>query len=165
MFWMTLIMSMMITSTISFMMMTHPMSMGFNLLIQAMLISALTGMFQLNFWYSYILFLVMVGGMLVLFIYMTSTAYNEKFHFSMVTTMVLMFLMIISLILISKMSITINEMINSQSLTTYTWQLSLTKFFSLPQNILTLFMMMYLFLALLAVVKITKTEEGALKSN
>nr|APU89528.1 NADH dehydrogenase subunit 6 [Porcellio dilatatus dilatatus] len=47
------------------------------LVIQAFMISLLSG-FLNNIWYSYILFLVFLGGMLVVFIYISSLASSEK---------------------------------------------------------------------------------------
>nr|YP_010248592.1 NADH dehydrogenase subunit 6 [Trachys variolaris]QTK22446.1 NADH dehydrogenase subunit 6 [Trachys variolaris] len=164
---MEIILSAMVSTPLMFMMTTHPMSMGFILLIQAIIISMLTGMFSNNFWYSYILILVMVGGMLVLFIYMTSIASNEKFNYSIKTTMALITTSLMALVLIKQYDFMISsaEIIKSQPLLIKNWQLSMSKFFNWPQMMLTMLMMMYLFIALLAIVKIAKSEEGALKSK
>ena len=50
--------------------------MGLTLLIQTILVSIISGLITKTFWFSYILFLVFLGGILVLFIYVTSLASN-----------------------------------------------------------------------------------------
>jgi NADH-ubiquinone oxidoreductase chain 6 len=56
--------------------------MGLVLLIQTLIVALLTGVLASSFWFSYILFLVFLGGMLVLFIYVTRLASNEMFSIS-----------------------------------------------------------------------------------
>jgi len=60
----------------------HPLAMGLILLIQTIFICLLRGLLIKSFWFSYILFLIFIGGILVLFIYVTSLASNEIFSFS-----------------------------------------------------------------------------------
>nr|YP_009643464.1 NADH dehydrogenase subunit 6 [Euscopus rufipes]APO08894.1 NADH dehydrogenase subunit 6 [Euscopus rufipes] len=73
--------SLLIMNTISFSFMwsNHPISMGLLIITQTMNISLLVGMLSSMFWFSYIIIIIMLSGMLVLFIYMASTASNEKF--------------------------------------------------------------------------------------
>jgi NADH-ubiquinone oxidoreductase chain 6 len=56
--------------------------MGLVLIVHTIRIGVVTGIMARNFWFSYILFLVFLGGVLVLFIYITRLASNEKFIFS-----------------------------------------------------------------------------------
>lgn len=53
--------------------------MGLVLIVHALLIGVTAGVLSGSMWYSYVLFLVFLGGVLVLYIYMTSLASNEKF--------------------------------------------------------------------------------------
>nr|YP_008379343.1 NADH dehydrogenase subunit 6 [Lygus lineolaris]ABY74776.1 NADH dehydrogenase subunit 6 [Lygus lineolaris] len=76
---MTLIMVTMLSMSFMMIMMKHPLSMGILLIIQTPITSMMTGMLMNTFWMSYILLISMLSGMLVLFIYMSSIASNEKF--------------------------------------------------------------------------------------
>nr|AGO50137.1 NADH dehydrogenase subunit 6 [Kamimuria wangi] len=67
--------------------MNHPLAMGLMLLLQLFLVTLITGFMTQSFWFSYILFLVFLGGLLVLFIYVTSLASNEMFTLSTSTLM------------------------------------------------------------------------------
>nr|ALO76109.1 NADH deshydrogenase subunit 6 [Amphiops globus] len=156
--YMILIMSMMIV------LMNHPLSMGTMLLIQVLTISMITGSLSMNYWFSYILFLIMVGGMLVLFIYMTSIASNEKFKFSNWNLM-------LTLIFIAMSSLTIfldqyfMEYLNFQTETINNLNFSsmISKFMNFPHNIILFVIITYLFITLIAVVKISKIKYGPLR--
>nr|AYU71340.1 NADH dehydrogenase subunit 6 [Agrilinae sp. 2 ACP-2013] len=164
-----IMLSSMITSMV-FMLTNHPLSMGFSLLIQTMLISLMTGSMNFNYWYSFILFLIMVGGMLILFIYMTSVASNEKFKLlNMTPTMLIMMASIMILGAMTLMKLKFSIQSEKMNLLTYketdplNWKMSLIKFLNFPQNIKLIMLMLYLFLTLIAIVKITKTKMGPLR--
>nr|YP_010248579.1 NADH dehydrogenase subunit 6 [Coraebus cavifrons]QTK22433.1 NADH dehydrogenase subunit 6 [Coraebus cavifrons] len=155
---MLLVMASFYLSTI-FMTLKHPISLGACLLMQSTLIALTTGMLNINFWFSYIMFLIMVGGMLVLFIYMTSVASNEKFKMSIMPAMVLALLITV----INLLSENYNEFASIMTTNENIWKLSLIKFFTFPQSNIMVLIMSYLFLALVAVVKITSIEYGPLR--
>uniref|UniRef100_G8J896 NADH-ubiquinone oxidoreductase chain 6 n=1 Tax=Tipula abdominalis TaxID=560804 RepID=G8J896_9DIPT len=153
--------------------MKHPLSMGFILLIQTFFICLITGSLMKTFWFSYVLFLIFVGGMLVLFIYMTSLASNEMFNFSLKNFFLASFLLMFSMLLIfilndlpslnsfslnAEMTSIINEMnfIKENSL-------NLNKLYNFPTNMLTLLLINYLFLTLIIIVKITNNFFGPLR--
>nr|ARH53958.1 NADH dehydrogenase subunit 6 [Nacerdes carniolica] len=154
------------TLSIIFLTLTHPISLGMILLIQTILISMITGNFSLNFWFSYILFLIMIGGMLILFIYMTSIASNEKFKFKPLL-FTLMIIPLISFLLPTEFLININNqnteilMFNFIPLITK----SMTKFINFQSNFMLIFLIIYLFLTLIATVKITNFKTGPLRQK
>nr|UYG49036.1 NADH dehydrogenase subunit 6 [Abscondita chinensis] len=163
---MTLLM-IMITLSISFMLVSHPLSMGMILLTQTLMIAMWTGFMSMNFWYSYILFIVMVGGMLILFIYMTSVASNEKFLYSKLMTM-MMIIMFMALIIIKKdqLFMSMNSMnYDLMAKNNLTFKMSLNKFIMYPMMIMSLTIIIYLLIALIAVSKITNVKNGPLRKN
>nr|YP_010702032.1 NADH dehydrogenase subunit 6 [Trixa longipennis]WCL18820.1 NADH dehydrogenase subunit 6 [Trixa longipennis] len=163
--------TLMIILNFMFMKMKHPLSMGLTLLIQTMMVSLSLGMMNKTFWFSYILFLIFIGGMLVLFIYTTSLASNEMFSFSIK----LMFMLMTTLLMILMWSLMMDKMVLMQfknlemnsitSLNSYMPEnaLTLNKLYNYPTNILTIMLMNYLFITLIAVVKITKLFKGPLR--
>nr|YP_009640811.1 NADH dehydrogenase subunit 6 [Gyrostigma rhinocerontis]QCU81310.1 NADH dehydrogenase subunit 6 [Gyrostigma rhinocerontis] len=155
-----------------FMNMQHPLAMGLILLIQTLLTCLFTGAISKTFWFSYILFLVFLGGMLVLFIYVTSLASNEMFSFSsklMLTSMIVICLSTLLFILLKNNMFMLTfpnlEMTTITNLTTYMTEnsLSLNKLYNYPTNLLTILLMNYLLVTLIAVVKITKLFKGPLR--
>nr|Q34050.1 RecName: Full=NADH-ubiquinone oxidoreductase chain 6; AltName: Full=NADH dehydrogenase subunit 6 [Ceratitis capitata]AAA85799.1 NADH dehydrogenase subunit 6 [Ceratitis capitata] len=163
--------STLITSIILFKM-NHPLAMGLMLLIQTIQISMLTGLMAKSFWFSYILFLIFLGGMLVLFIYVTSLASNEMFSLSMKLTTISLFIfsmILIINILLDKSSISFfiqnNEMQSIYNLNMFLQEnsLNLQKLYNYPTNLMTILLMNYLLITLIAVVKITKLFYGPLR--
>nr|ALO76184.1 NADH deshydrogenase subunit 6 [Mylabris sp. MYL01] len=154
-----------LTLSLMFMFLNHPLSLGLILLLQTTIISMISGQLCLNYWFSYILFLIMVGGMLILFIYMTSIASNEKFKLKMSLLVLLMLTIIFGVTLTLSSSYFVdyyinNELSTSQELPLY---FSMIKFINPPMNKILLFMILYLFLALIAIVKIINRKQGPLR--
>nr|AMP43791.1 NADH dehydrogenase subunit 6 [Rhamphomyia insignis] len=168
---MTLYTSIFISSFI-FMQMNHPLAMGLMLLIQTFMICLITGLLTKTFWFSYILFLIFLGGMLVLFIYVTSLASNEMFSLSMnlmIYTLIIMTLSTMLLIIMDKMSI-VSISMNNEMTELYNFNsfmnentLNLNKLYNFPTNMLTLLLINYLLITLIAIVKITNMFYGPLR--
>nr|YP_010865926.1 NADH dehydrogenase subunit 6 [Sinopanorpa tincta]WGT92132.1 NADH dehydrogenase subunit 6 [Sinopanorpa tincta] len=155
--------------------MNHPLAMGLVLLIQTLLICMLTGLTAKTFWFSYILFLVFLGGMLILFIYMTSLASNEMFNMSsklmFASIFMLMIMCMIFFILdqntwiFNFMNIDMENMTNMSFLNINENSLNLTKLYNLPTSLITIMLINYLFLTLIVVVKVTNIFYGPLRQN
>nr|YP_010946892.1 NADH dehydrogenase subunit 6 [Sorineuchora formosana]WGO57649.1 NADH dehydrogenase subunit 6 [Sorineuchora formosana] len=163
---MKMMMTLTLLSSINFTKMKHPMAMGMMLLIQTMITIMMSGMMSKTFWMSYILFLIFLGGMMVLFIYVTSIASNEMFKMSTKLT--------ISTLLLSMIIITMNynypDMINQE-----TMNLKMTinestnnmtiKLYNSMNHYIMITLAMYLFITLIAIVKITNTFKGPLRKS
>nr|WRW53950.1 NADH dehydrogenase subunit 6 [Homoderus mellyi] len=144
----------------------HPLSLGCLLLIQTLIISLITGMMGATFWYSYIMFLIMVGGMLILFMYMTNVASNEKFKLSLsmfsVFTLIMLFIPMLTLLdhwMLLKSNWIIDQ-INSLNIL-----ISLSKFLNFPGIISSTGLIIYLLITLVAVIEIVKIKYGPLRNN
>nr|AXS65968.1 NADH dehydrogenase subunit 6 [Chrysomeloidea sp. 5 KM-2017] len=161
------ILFMMTSMSLLFMFLNHPLSFGLILLIETLMVAVVTGILNFNFWFSYILFLIMVGGMLILFIYMTSVASNEKFKLSYKLTLLSSACIMIALSAsfldpaIYNMSITNNELMTGQAL----YSLSMTKYMNLPTNLIMFMVISYLLVTLIMVVKITNVQYGPLRQK
>nr|QWB85648.1 NADH dehydrogenase subunit 6 [Tragosoma depsarium] len=165
----TLIILLMMISSIFFLFLNHPLSFGLILLIQTILVSLITGMMNYNFWFSYILFLIMVGGMLILFIYMTSVASNEKFKFSSKLLMLLfLFMIMIPGIILADHFFFNYSMFTYDIISQSSWpenSKSMNKFMNKPLNYNLFMMIIYLLITLIMVVKITNFQSGPLRQK
>nr|YP_010411505.1 NADH dehydrogenase subunit 6 [Pissodes yunnanensis]URP30506.1 NADH dehydrogenase subunit 6 [Pissodes yunnanensis] len=152
-----------------FIFLNHPLSLGCVLLLQTILISLSTGFLYYNFWFSYILFMIMIGGMLIMFIYMTSIASNEKFSLPKNLIIFTSLLgMIFLLIIISQDNfyskfLSMNFMNMSQSIKLI--NLTLNKYYNYPNMQIMIILMIYLFITLIAIVKITNKSPGTLRQK
>nr|YP_009503494.1 NADH dehydrogenase subunit 6 [Soliperla sp. ZTC-2018]AXB38840.1 NADH dehydrogenase subunit 6 [Soliperla sp. ZTC-2018] len=157
-----------------FIKMSHPLAMGLMLLLQTATICLLTGFMTQSYWFSYILFLVFLGGLLVLFIYVTSLASNEMFSFSsysLLSTLTPLLILITFIVLTDPMP-WLNNIMNSEILPTSIYLIeqeeassSLIKLYNQPTSMITLILVLYLFLTLIAVVKITSIFQGPLRQK
>nr|UOU85224.1 NADH dehydrogenase subunit 6 [Hylemyza partita] len=166
-----ILLSLLFIFNLIFMNMKHPLAMGLTLLIQTTLVCLMSGLITKSFWFSYILFLVFLGGMLVLFIYVTSLASNEMFSFSIklfFISLLIFTLMMISLFFLDKNILLQYSNLEVQSISnmnSYLMEnsLSLNKLYNYPTNLLTILLMNYLLITLIAVVKITNLFKGPLR--
>nr|AXS65367.1 NADH dehydrogenase subunit 6 [Cleroidea sp. 2 KM-2017] len=166
---MSLLLSMNMVMTVTIVFMKHPLSMGAVLLTQTILIALIVGTLNMNFWFSYIITLIMIGGMLILFIYMTSIASNEKFKFNLMLMTYIMTMLMMSIITIfidqfivniktmNQMTINMNKMME--------FQMMMNKYINWPSNMMIYLTVSYLFITLIAVVKITNIKQGPLRQS
>nr|UAM95679.1 NADH dehydrogenase subunit 6 [Coreamachilis songi] len=146
----------------------HPVAMGTILMIQTTLIAILLGNTYMSFWFSYILFLIFLGGLLVLFIYVASLASNEMFYTNfnpkMLVTIMLLTILLCSLdFLMTPMKLYSMQSLPSNNNLNNLLMETLSKFYSSTISFMTLSLILYLLLTLIAVVKITKMNLGPLR--
>nr|AJP00053.1 NADH dehydrogenase subunit 6 [Orseolia oryzae] len=143
---------------IMFMSLNNPLMMGIMLFFQSLLMMLLLGKLYYNFWFSYILFLVMIGGLFILFLYMISLIYNNKFFSLNFLKYIFMFMMLIIIsisLFLKKNNIFFKnsemEMINIMKEN----YMNHLKFYNFPNNLINLIMIIFLFIMMIIVTKIT----------
>nr|YP_009538153.1 NADH dehydrogenase subunit 6 [Athyma libnites]AYN60935.1 NADH dehydrogenase subunit 6 [Athyma libnites] len=152
----------------------HPLAMGLLILTQTLLTCLISGLLINTYWFSYILFLIFLGGLLVLFIYVSSVASNElfKIHFiSKFSIIYILFILIFSILFknnLTWMNFSFNdEMINFFNSTLFfnnEYNFNLSKLYNKQNYWMMLMMIIYLFITLIAIVKITNIFFGPLRS-
>nr|YP_006493367.1 NADH dehydrogenase subunit 6 [Ahamus yunnanensis]ADK97552.1 NADH dehydrogenase subunit 6 [Ahamus yunnanensis] len=155
--------------------MNHPLSMGLLLLLQTILISLISGSMISTFWFSYILFLTILGGLLIMFIYVASIASNEMFKFN--SNLLLFYMMMIMMMFITMLMFNnlywLNLNINSELLNFWNKMIffnnensiNISKIYNNQSYFLTLMSIIYLLITLFAIIKITNINYGPLRSN
>nr|YP_009756947.1 NADH dehydrogenase subunit 6 [Lepidocyrtus fimetarius]QIM14975.1 NADH dehydrogenase subunit 6 [Lepidocyrtus fimetarius] len=155
---MKLIMIMSTALTLIMFLTNHPVTITFLILIQSILMCILVWMLSYTSWFSFTLFLIFVGGLMVLFIYITSLASNEKFelNFNKMAYPILFIAGLTLMILATQTnSFKTNAYMNSMN--------SLKSMFSMTLMPTTMMIMVYLLLTLIIVVKISKKMEGPIR--
>nr|ASY97916.1 NADH dehydrogenase subunit 6 [Pseudocreobotra wahlbergii] len=154
------------TSSIMFLFLNHPLSMGFILFLQAILMCLSSGYMSLSFWFSYVLLLIYLGGMLVLFMYVTSLASNELFFYShKIFSTILFFPIIFFFIYLININHSMNlyENLENSLILNMMPNNFLLKMYNQPINMIMIMIASYLFLTLIAVVKIINIYKGPLR--
>nr|ALO71074.1 NADH deshydrogenase subunit 6 [Pselaphinae sp. 7 EF-2015] len=152
--------SLMFLFSILFLFLNHPLSMGLMLFIQTILTSLIIGMLINNFWFSYILFLIFINGMLILFMYMINTASNEMLKIS--KSLILMIMILVSLLFMNWM-IMDHMIFNITNLNHNNINFYFYKYFSYPNNMFIMFIMFYLFITLMVSLKIINIKYGPIR--
>nr|YP_009355899.1 NADH dehydrogenase subunit 6 [Papilio dardanus]APC61736.1 NADH dehydrogenase subunit 6 [Papilio dardanus] len=153
----------------------HPLSMGLMILIQTFFICLISGMLINSYWFSYILFLVFLGGLLVLFIYVSSVASNELFNMNFFLKNLMFFFFLICTFFSLYWMYNLNwlnfffnyEMksimdnflfFNNEN------KINLAKLYNTQTHLMMMMLIIYLFITLVAIVKITNIFFGPLRS-
>nr|ATL76463.1 NADH dehydrogenase subunit 6 [Stylotermes sp. TW5238] len=159
-----LMMSMSITNSLMFTQTKHPMTMGMMLLIQTTTMCMISGSMYKSFWFSYILFMIMIGGMLVLFMYMTSIASNEMLLPSnkMITTTVITILATTHLMTTKTNS---KEMNNYNSMTENEITTTTSTMYNQTTGPMTILLVMYMLMTLIVVVNMINLSSGPLRKT
>nr|ALO71022.1 NADH deshydrogenase subunit 6 [Pselaphinae sp. 5 EF-2015] len=157
-----ILMSLLFLSSTLFLFMKHPLSMGLMLLIQTILTSLISGILINNFWFSYILFLIFISGMLILFMYMINIASNETLKIS--KSLIIMILLLTIILLMNW--ITMDPMIsNIINLNYNNIMMYFFNYFSYPNNMTILFIMFYLLITLISSLKIINMKYGPMRKT
>nr|YP_009537178.1 NADH dehydrogenase subunit 6 [Semibalanus balanoides]AYJ83657.1 NADH dehydrogenase subunit 6 [Semibalanus balanoides] len=158
---MNTILIMMFMVNLTFLFMFHPLAMIFVLILQTVLISLFMYSVTQFPWFSYTLILVFLGGMLILFTYMSNIASNEMFKPNLKMLLPLMMAPLVTLFVSSP-----NQNLTSETKIMSSEQfsnLTIFKPFSMSVMPVTLLMASYIILTLLTVVKISKMSQGPLR--
>nr|YP_002122322.1 NADH dehydrogenase subunit 6 [Ochrogaster lunifer]CAQ19289.1 NADH dehydrogenase subunit 6 [Ochrogaster lunifer] len=170
--------NMIILMSIIMFFLNNPMSMGLMILMQTMLTCILSGMLIKTYWFSYILFLTFMGGLLVLFIYVSSIASNELFNLKFLTKMLFISFIIMMIMIQIILNINMNwmnfsnnsdmsNMFNLYMMSNNMMEnkINLNKFYNNQTYFMMMMLVIYLFITLIAIVKITNIFYGPLRSS
>nr|YP_010946996.1 NADH dehydrogenase subunit 6 [Sorineuchora bivitta]WGO57753.1 NADH dehydrogenase subunit 6 [Sorineuchora bivitta] len=161
---MKMMLTTMMTLSMVLLQIKHPMALGLILLMQTIIISLTSGLLSNMFWFSYILTLVFLGGMLVLFIYVTSIASNEMFSLSINMTVYSMtFILVMGTIMNNNILDILGKDSDCFMNINNTTSLNMIKLYNSPTNMINIMMASYLFITLIAVIKITENYKGPLR--
>nr|YP_010538606.1 NADH dehydrogenase subunit 6 [Sclerogryllus punctatus]UYE92200.1 NADH dehydrogenase subunit 6 [Sclerogryllus punctatus] len=151
--------------------MIHPLAITLMIIMQTLMICSISGMNSYSMWFSYILFMIFLGGMLVLFIYITSLASNELFLMPNKTIMyklIMMFSMNMLMMAIINMLMNHNNKFDSMKLNMINKMMemnNLNQLYNLPNFKLTIMTILYLLLTLIIITTITQFQEGPLRQS
>lgn len=129
-----------------------------------------------TYWFSYILFLTFLGGLLVLFIYVSRIASNEIFkpiiNLKKICCFILIIIIIIQYIYINNIlwiNLSINSDMNNFNEIILFFnnenKINLSKLYNNQTFLIIIILVIYLFITLIAVVKITNIFYGPIRSS
>jgi len=147
----------------------HPLLIGLVILSLTVIIAVALGIIRISSWLSYILVMVLLGGLLVIFVYISLLAPNETQISSSFTKTIIKRLTFIWIITITSSSIHIWTSKNISFINSISFDRESIEwiylFYSSDLAIMTIFLVIYLFLTLIVVVFIRKTDSASLRTN
>uniref|UniRef100_A0AAU7VAP4 NADH-ubiquinone oxidoreductase chain 6 n=1 Tax=Stenopsocus longitudinalis TaxID=3074942 RepID=A0AAU7VAP4_9NEOP len=152
---------------ILFFYLNNPLTLGLILICQTLALTFFLGSLMKSFWFLYLLILIFIGGMLVLFIYVTSIFPNEKFDINnnnsinIITFMALLGIMLFiynNFFNLTPSFDSLESLILANKFLTPS-----VKMFSFNTSMLFIFMVNYLFYCMIVVIKITNFFKGPLR--
>nr|YP_448917.1 NADH dehydrogenase subunit 6 [Sclerophasma paresisense]ABB81901.1 NADH dehydrogenase subunit 6 [Sclerophasma paresisense] len=167
----TVLIMLMTANLIMFLQMNNPLSLGMLLLVQTTLLSLFTSAIMKSSWFSYVLFMVFIGGLLILFIYVISLASNEMFYsfskMNILMTMIMMLMLTTMLLYKNDMFIIFNNYDMMSMENSYKAEnIDLViKIFNQKSAMITLTMMIYLLLTLFVIVSIMDIFKGPIRQK
>nr|UPL65270.1 NADH dehydrogenase subunit 6 [Largus sp.] len=151
--------SMMSVISFIFLWLSHPLSMGLMIILQAITIALLSGLMLGSFLFSYIITIVMLSGMLVLFIYMASVASNEKFKTPVMIMISALLIFLTLLFLVHDNNEPSHKMLSNTNME----KMTLTNM--LNNKYLVTLIVFYLLFTMITVSSIVNIMEGPLRVN
>lgn len=151
---MTLLLTLIILSlSINIFLIISPLSIGITILFIALMVATLFS-YAISSWIAFLIFLIYIGGILVIFSYFVSLTPNQTIN-------IIFIIMIISITLITLRTVTWLLSIKSQPVTTYTIQSNI--FYLQPNSALLILLATILLITIIIVVKLTITNKGPLR--
>nr|AFY16855.1 NADH dehydrogenase subunit 6 [Longivalvus hyalospilus] len=151
-----------------FFILLNPLSLGLVLILQTLVLSITMGTMT-SFWFLYLLILVFIGGMLVLFIYVTSIFPNEKFSFNQNMFIIFLISALFMIFMLSfmnmnfMMNLNLNNLEIILNMKSNMIMISTMKIFSTQGNLILMFLVNYLFYCMVIVIKMTNFFKGPLR--
>nr|YP_009743566.1 NADH dehydrogenase subunit 6 [Tituria pyramidata]QIE11353.1 NADH dehydrogenase subunit 6 [Tituria pyramidata] len=144
--------------------MTNPISMGLLLIFYSFLVSFFIGSAMLTSWFCIITILVMVGGLLVIFMYISSISSNEKFKFNLFLFYLFccLFFFYFDEMVLENQTFDSLEMNGGIDLSE---SYSMVKLYNNSCKMLTVFMIIYLIFTMIVVSFVVKHFKGPLRSS
>nr|QLY90133.1 NADH dehydrogenase subunit 6 [Trichostegia minor] len=145
----------------------HPLMITIVMIIQTTLMALMLGSMTTSFWMSYMMFLTFIGGMLVLFIYISSLTSNKMNSLTwnnliMMIIFTILFFCFFSIYFLYE-NLEMTEFISKYFYFNTENNLFLSNFYNKNEMYLTMLLMMYLMLALIIVTKISNLSYGPMR--
>nr|UZZ44335.1 NADH dehydrogenase subunit 6 [Psilotreta sp. XG-2021] len=155
-----------------------PLLMNLTLIFQIILVSLILSTLNKNFWFSYILFLIFIGGLMILFLYITSLI-NNKLNLLKLKILFFQFLVLalFTSMIYWNFEMMMNIFFKNNNMTSMNlWDLMMTyninenelilnKIFNKMSSFLTFILMNYLLLTMIISIKIINLHEGPLRTK
>nr|AXI98802.1 NADH dehydrogenase subunit 6 [Pseudoniphargus sp. 6-Morocco A] len=149
-----------------FLLETPPLFLSMVIILQTIILALIISLFTMSSWFSFMLLMIYLSGMMIIFIYVSSMASNEMFHpksrlFPLLLSLMLVFmaLFLINDAPLPSDSINILDLSLIQNTT-----IKISKMYSKSLSAMTILLIIYLLLAMIMVTNNSSFSEGPMRS-
>nr|AGN73956.1 NADH dehydrogenase subunit 6 [Pterocomma pilosum]AGW80610.1 NADH dehydrogenase subunit 6 [Pterocomma pilosum] len=153
-----LIMAIMLT------MMKSPLSSNLIILIQTMTLTMMINLINKTAWISFMIFILYIGGLMIIFLYISSIAFNELNINKNYKNMIFKLMLIIMMINFFKNSFNM-ENLNYENKFMYEDNFYFLNMFMLPNNLMIYMIMIILFFMLILIIWLLKINKGPIRQK
>nr|QIC54415.1 NADH dehydrogenase subunit 6 [Stygobromus tenuis potomacus] len=155
-----------VMTTFLFIFLWHPLTMTAVIIFQSLVIAINLYMYTQTSWFTYILIMTFLSGMMIIFAYISSIVPNEtitKMPFFISVSIIMTAMVVLMLFLTEYISFTyLNMPLNMNALYNLSTA-TIFKIFKSNTNIMAIMLISYLLIVLIMVVKITAFNKGPLR--
>nr|YP_010926790.1 NADH dehydrogenase subunit 6 [Rhopalosiphum maidis]WKF54297.1 NADH dehydrogenase subunit 6 [Rhopalosiphum maidis] len=145
-------------------MMKSPISSNLIILIQTMTLTLMINMITKTAWISFMVFILYIGGLMIIFLYISSIAFNELNINKNYKIMI--YKLMISLILIFYMKLYFNiENFNYENKFMFEDNFNLLNMFMMPNNLMIYLIILILFFMLILIIWMLKINKGPIRQK
>nr|YP_008757725.1 NADH dehydrogenase subunit 6 [Cavariella salicicola]AGF93742.1 NADH dehydrogenase subunit 6 [Cavariella salicicola] len=153
-----LIMAIMLT------MMKSPLSSNLIILIQTMTLTMMINLINKTAWISFMIFILYIGGLMIIFLYISSIAFNELNINKNYKNMIFKLSLIILMMMYMKMSFNM-ENLNYENKFIFEDNFYFLNMFMMPNNLMIYMIMMILFFMLILIIWLLKINKGPIRQK
>nr|AXI98672.1 NADH dehydrogenase subunit 6 [Pseudoniphargus pedrerae] len=152
--------------SLMFLLESSPLFLSVIIIAQTITLALIISIYIMSSWFSFMLLMIYLSGMMIIFIYVSSMASNEFFNInSRLLPLMVIFSLILPLLISTSLSFKPAESLNFMALDlTQISTLKTMNMYSKSLFTMTILLIIYLLLAMIMVVKNSSFSEGPLRS-
>nr|AXI98711.1 NADH dehydrogenase subunit 6 [Pseudoniphargus ruffoi] len=149
-----------------FLLESPPLFLSMVIISQIITLAVIISLFTMSSWFSFMLLMIYLSGMMIVFIYVSSMASNELFYLNtpLMPIILIMSIILIFLFFTSDMAMPSNSLNFFDLNLTQISALKTMKMYSKSLFMMTILLIMYLLFAMIMVVKTSSFSSGPLRS-
>nr|AFI13756.1 NADH dehydrogenase subunit 6 [Diuraphis noxia] len=145
-------------------MMKSPLSSNLIILIQTLSLTLMINLINKTSWISFMIFILYIGGLMIIFLYISSIAFNELNINKNFKNLIYKLIFIILVLIYFKMSLNLNNM-NYENKFMFEDNFYMLNMFILPNNLMMYMIMFILFFMLILIIWMLKINKGPIRQK
>nr|AFI13735.1 NADH dehydrogenase subunit 6 [Diuraphis noxia] len=145
-------------------MMKSPLSSNLIILIQTLSLTLMINLINKTSWISFMIFILYIGGLMIIFLYIPSIAFNELNINKNFKNLIYKLIFIILVLMYFKMSLNLNNM-NYENKFMFEDNFYMLNMFILPNNLMMYMIMFILFFMLILIIWMLKINKGPIRQK